>query len=398
MNKLTIDDLSLSNKRVLVRVDFNVPLTPDGTVADDLRIRAALPTIKKIISSGGFPVLMSHLGRPKGERKSEFSLQPVAQCLTGLLSSPVKFASDCVGTEVEEQSRLLEPGETLLLENLRFHIEETKNDPGFAEKLSKLGDVYVNDAFGTAHRAHASTEGVTKFFDQCAAGYLMEKELQYLIGALSNPARPFVAILGGAKISGKIDVIKNLFDKVDSILIGGAMTFTFFKAMGYEVGDSLLEEDRVEMAGEVLAKAKAKNVELILPVDIVVSDAADGSGEIRTVPFDGIPAGLKGLDIGEASITRFEKILSGAKAVVWNGPMGLFEVDKFATGTYRIAKILADITGRGAVTIVGGGDSASAVAKSGLQDKITHISTGGGASLELLEGKTLPGLAALSDK
>jgi len=398
MNKLTVDDLSLSNKRVLVRVDFNVPLTPDGTVADDLRVRAALPTIRRIISSGGFPVLMSHLGRPKGERKSEFSLQPVAQCLTGLLGSPVKFASDCVGAEVEDQSRLIEPGETLLLENLRFHIEETKNDPAFAEKLSRLGDVYVNDAFGTAHRAHASTEGVTKFFDQCAAGYLMEKELHYLIGALSNPARPFVAILGGAKISGKIDVIKNLFDKVDSILIGGAMAFTFFKAMGYEVGDSLLEEERVELAGEVLAEAKAKNVELILPVDIVVSDAADGSGEIRTVQSDGIPAGLKGLDIGEASIAGFENILSGAKTVVWNGPMGLFEVDKFATGTYRIARRLADITGRGAVTIVGGGDSASAVAKSGLQDKITHISTGGGASLELLEGKTLPGLAALSDK
>jgi len=398
MNKLTVDDLSLSNKRVFVTVDFNVPLTPDGTVADDLRVRAALPTIRRIISSGGFPVLMSHLGRPKGERKSEFSLQPVAQCLTGLLGSPVKFASDCVGAEVEEQSRLIEPSETLLLENLRFHIEETKNDPAFAEKLSRLGDVYVNDAFGTAHRAHASTEGVTKFFDQCAAGYLMEKELHYLIGALSNPARPFVAILGGAKISGKIDVIKNLFDKVDSILIGGAMAFTFFKAMGYEVGDSLLEEERVELAGEVLAEAKAKNVELILPVDIVVSDAADGSGEIWAVQSDGIPAGLKGLDIGEASIAGFENILSGAKTVVWNGPMGLFEVDKFATGTYRIARIIADITGRGAVTIVGGGDSASAVAKSGLQDKITHLSTGGGASLELLEGKTLPGLAALSDK
>jgi len=398
MNKLTIDDLSVVGKRVLVRVDFNVPITDDGSVANDLRIRAALPTIKKIISSGGLPILMSHLGRPKGERKSEFSLNPVAEALSGLLAGPVQFADDCVGDEVEEMSRSLKPGETLLLENLRFHIEETKNDPGFSEQLSKLGDVYVNDAFGTAHRAHASTEGVTKFFDQCAAGYLMQKELKYLVGALANPARPFVAILGGAKISGKIDVIKNLFGKVDSILIGGAMTFTFFKAMGYEVGGSLLEEDRIDMAGEVLKEAKQKNVELVLPEDIVVSKDADGSEEIRTVAANAIPADMKGLDIGVATVAHFEKILSGAKTVVWNGPMGLFEVDAFAAGTYKIAEILAEITDKGAVTIVGGGDSASAVAKSGLEAKISHISTGGGASLELLEGKTLPGLAALSDK
>ena len=398
MNKLTIDDIELSGKRVLVRVDFNVPLSPDGSVANDMRVRAALPTIKKIISSGGFPILMSHLGRPKGERKPEFSLEPVAGCLAGLIGSPVKFAEECIGSEMEEQSRSLQPGETLLLENLRFHAEETKNDEQFSESLSKLGDVYVNDAFGTAHRAHASTAGVTKFFDRCAAGYLMEKELRYLAGALANPARPFVAILGGAKISGKIDVIRNLFDRVETIVIGGAMAFTFFKAMGYEVGDSLVEADRIEMAKEILEESKSKRIEFVLPVDIVVSRASDGSTDAKTVPASAIPSGYKGLDIGEASIVRLEKAISEARTVVWNGPMGLFEVDLFAIGTTRVAELLAVATSNGAVTIVGGGDSAAAVAKSGLSDKITHISTGGGASLELLEGKTLPGIAALTDK
>ena len=398
MNKLTVDNLELSGKRALVRVDFNVPLSPDGEITNDLRIKAALPTIKKIISSGGYPILMSHLGRPKGKRKPEFSLRPVAECLSGLLGSPVEFASDCIGPDIEQASKSLKPSETLLLENLRFHKEETENDEGFSESLSKLGDVYVNDAFGTAHRAHASTTGVTKFFDKCAAGYLMEKELQYLVGALSDPVRPFVAVLGGAKISGKIDVIKNLFDKVDTILIGGAMAFTFFKAMKYEVGDSLIEPDRIEMAKDILDEAKAKNVSLLLPEDIVVSEASDGSADIKTVSADRIPVGLKGLDIGEATIAHFGKILSGAKTVVWNGPMGLFEVDKFAVGTNKVAELLAEITAKGAVTIVGGGDSAAAVTDSGLADKITHISTGGGASLELLEGKTLPGVAALTDK
>ncbi len=398
MNKLIVDDLDLIGKRVLMRVDFNVPLTSDGDVANDLRVQAVLPTIRKIISSGGKPVLMSHLGRPKGERKPEFSLEPIAACLSGLLGSPVTFASDCIGDEIVEQSKALEAGETMLVENVRFYKGETDNDDGFAKSLSELGDLYVNDAFGTAHRAHASTVGVTKYFDRCAAGYLMQKEIQYLVGALDKPARPFVAILGGAKISGKIDVIKNLFDKVDAILIGGAMMFTFFKAMGYETGESLVEDERIDVAKSVLEDAKALSVDLVLPEDVVVSEAADGSAAIRTVDVRSIPAGFKGLDIGEKSIDKFRSIISNAKTVVWNGPMGLFEVEQFAAGTNAIAQALADLTSSGAVTIVGGGDSAAAVAKSGLQERITHISTGGGASLELLEGKTLPGLAALTDK
>ncbi len=398
MNKLIVDDLDMNGKRVLVRVDFNVPLSSDGDVANDLRVRAALPTIRKIISSGGKPVLMSHLGRPKGERKPEFSLKPVAACLSGFLGSPVQFASDCIGDEVVAQTKALEAGETMLVENVRFYKGETDNDDDFAKSLSELGDLYVNDAFGTAHRAHASTVGVTKYFDKCAAGYLMQKEIEYLVGALDQPARPFVAILGGAKISGKIDVIRNLFDKVDSILIGGAMMFTFFKAMGYETGDSLVEEERIDMAKSVLEDAKARNVDFVLPTDVVISTAADGSVPVQTVDVKSIPKGYKGLDIGKNTVTKFKDVISNAKTVVWNGPMGLFEVKQFAVGTSAIAQALADLTSSGAVTIVGGGDSAAAVAKSGLQDKITHISTGGGASLELLEGKTLPGLAALTDK
>jgi len=397
MDKLTIDDLDLAGKRVLVRVDFNVPVK-DGKVADDLRVRSAAPTISSIIKSGGFPILMSHLGRPKGERIDKFSLEPVVSCLSGILGNPVKFAGDCVGDDVVAQSKSLGDSETLLLENLRFHKEETDNDAGFAKQLAENGDLYVNDAFGTAHRAHASTVGVTQYFDKCAAGYLIQKELKYLVNALDNPERPFVAILGGAKISGKIDVIRNLFGKVDSILIGGAMAFTFFKAKGWEVGNSLLEEDRVDMAREILDEAESKGVDLQLPVDIVVSDKDDGSADAKTVSADAIPSGLKGLDVGEKTLEEFESVLSKAKTVVWNGPMGLFEVDRFARGTYEMAEILSRISGTGAITIVGGGDSASAVAKAGVQEKISHISTGGGASLELLEGKELPGIAALTNK
>ncbi len=397
MEKLTIDDLDLVGKRVLVRVDFNVPIR-DGKVADDLRVRSAVPTINKIIKSGGFPVLMSHLGRPKGERDDDFSLEPVASCLAGILGSPVRFSNECIGEDIVDQTRSLQSSESIVLENLRFHEGEKKNDPKFAEELAKNGDLYVNDAFGTAHRAHASTVGVTKHFDQCASGYLIQKELQYLVNALEKPERPFVAILGGAKISGKIDVIRNLFDKVDSILIGGAMAFTFFKAKGWEVGDSLVEEERVDMAGEILSEAESKGIDLVLPVDIVVSEKDDGSADAATVSADSIPSGKKGLDVGEKTLEQFEKILCESKTVVWNGPMGLFEVDKFAKGTYEIAEILSRISGKGAITIVGGGDSASAVKKAGVQDKISHISTGGGASLELLEGKELPGIAALTDK
>lgn len=397
MEKLTIDDLDLAGKRVLVRVDFNVPIK-DGKVADDLRVRSAVPTINKIIKSGGFPVLMSHLGRPKGERDDKLSLEPVASCLSGVLGSPVRFANDCIGEDIVNQTRSLQSSESIVLENLRFHEGEKKNDPDFAAELAKNGDLYVNDAFGTAHRAHASTVGVTKHFDQCASGYLIQKELKYLVNALEKPERPFVAILGGAKISGKIDVIRNLFDKVDAILIGGAMAFTFYKAKGWEVGESLVEEERVDMAGEILSEAESKGVDLVLPVDIVVSEKDDGSADADTVSADSIPSGKIGLDVGEKTLGHFEEILSKSKTVVWNGPMGLFEVDKFAKGTYKIAEILSRISGKGAITIVGGGDSASAVKKAGVQDKISHISTGGGASLELLEGKELPGIAALTDK
>jgi phosphoglycerate kinase len=398
VEKLTIDDLELKGKKVLVRVDFNVPLDEKGAVTDDKRIVASLPTIKKILADGGKAILMSHLGRPKGKKLPDMSLAPVAKRLENLLGKPVKFASDCVGPEVEKAVSALKPGECLLLENLRFYAEEEKNDPEFAKKLAKLGDVYVNDAFGTAHRAHASTEGVTKYFDQCAAGYLMQKELKYLGMALADPKRPFVAILGGAKISGKIDVISNLMDKVDAILIGGGMAFTFFKAMGKEIGESLLESDKIDLAKEILTEADEKKVNFMLPRDVVVAPEAKDESVTQVVGIDAIPPDQLGLDIGPKTVEAFSKELAKAKTVLWNGPMGVFEVDKFAAGTVKVAQELARITEKGATTIVGGGDSASAVARAGLKDKLSHISTGGGASLEFLEGKTLPGVAALTDK
>jgi phosphoglycerate kinase len=398
VEKLTIDDLELKGKKVLVRVDFNVPLDEKGAVTDDKRIVASLPTIKKILADGGKAILMSHLGRPKGKKLPDMSLAPVAKRLQNLLGKPVKFASDCVGPEVEKAVSALKPGECLLLENLRFYAEEEKNDPEFAKKLAKLGDVYVNDAFGTAHRAHASTEGVTKYFDQCAAGYLMQKELKYLGMALADPKRPFVAILGGAKISGKIDVISNLMDKVDAILIGGGMAFTFFKAMGKEIGKSLLESDKIDLAKEILTEADEKKVNFMLPRDVVVAPEAKDESVTQVVGIDAIPPDQLGLDIGPKTVEAFSKELAKAKTVLWNGPMGVFEVDKFAAGTVKVAQELARITEKGATTIVGGGDSASAVARAGLKDKLSHISTGGGASLEFLEGKTLPGVAALTDK
>ena len=394
MNKLTIDDLELKDKKVLVRVDFNVPLDEKKEITDDKRIVESLPTIKKILDSGGKAILMSHLGRPKG-KTPDLSLLPVAQRLEKLLGKPVKFANDCIGPEVEKAVKGLKSAECLLLENLRFYAEEEKNDPEFAKKLAKWGDVYINDAFGTAHRAHASTEGVTKYFKQCAAGYLMEKELKYLGMALSDPKRPFAVLLGGAKISGKIDVIKNLMDKVDSILIGGGMAFTFYRAMGMEVGGSLVEEDKVGLAKEILSKAK---VELNLPLDFIVAKESKEGAETKVVDKDKIPKDWKGLDIGPKTIDLFSRKLQNAKTVVWNGPMGVFEVDEFSEGTEKIAKILAEITKKGATTIVGGGDTAAAVAQANLDDQMSHISTGGGASLEFLEGKVLPGVAALSDK
>jgi phosphoglycerate kinase len=397
MNKLTIDDLQVAGRKVLMRVDFNVPLK-EGVVKDDLRIRASLPSIYKIVNSGGKLILMSHLGRPDGQVVAKMSLKPVAVALEKLSGHKVYFAGDCIGPEAEQGAAALKNGEILLLENLRFHPEEEENNPDFAQKLAYLGDVYVNDAFGTAHRAHASTEGVTRYFDQSAAGYLMKKELDYLGTALANPKRPFVALLGGAKISGKIDVITNLLNKVDKIIIGGGMAFTFEKAMGQEIGGSLLETDKVELAGRVLKDATAKNVKLVLPVDFACATEISDAAQVTNCPAGKIPANLKGLDIGPETIKLFAAELAGCKTVVWNGPMGVFETEKFAIGTMKMAQVLADLTATGAITIVGGGDSAAAVAKAGLEDKFSHVSTGGGASLEFLEGKVLPGVAALTDR
>ncbi len=396
MNKITVADINFRNRRALVRVDFNVPLDEKQHITDDRRIRAALPTIKKILDDGGIVVACSHLGRPKGKHVPEMSLKPVADRLSELLGQEVTFAEDCIGPEASNVVDKLKPGEIVLLENLRFHEEETKNDSDFAAKLARLGDVYVNDAFGSAHRAHASTEGVTKHFDQAVAGYLMEKELKYLGEAVADPKRPFAAILGGAKISGKIDVIINLLDKVDLLLIGGGMVFTFAKARGYTVGDSLVEEERIDMAREIMAKVQNSRAKLVFPVDAVVATDLNSS-QTEVVGIDNIPNGKMGLDIGPKSIELFGQELSIAKTIVWNGPMGVFEREAFAKGTFELAKLLAKLTDQGATTIIGGGDSASAVQKAGVDDKLSHISTGGGASLEFLEGKELPGVAALTN-
>jgi phosphoglycerate kinase len=398
MNKLTVEDLDLKGKRVLMRVDFNVPLE-NGKVADDKRIRAALPTIKYISNAEGKLILMSHLGRPKGKRVPELSLQPCVAVLSALLGKKVRFVDDCIGEAVEAAVESLGEGDILLLENLRYYPEETENDPDFAAKLAQLGDVYVNDAFGTAHRAHASTEGVTHHVPQSAAGYLMMKELDYLGGVLADPVKPFVAILGGAKISGKIDIISNLLPRVDNIIIGGGMAYTFFKAQGKEIGKSLLEEDKIDLAKELLAQGGQK---IILPVDCMVSDTFDFTarrvGALKKVAADAIPVNEFSLDIGPKSIETFGSIISAAKTVVWNGPMGVFEIEETARGTYAIANALAEATARGATTVIGGGDSASAIHKAGVADNVSHVSTGGGASLELMEGKVLPGVAALTDK
>ncbi len=398
MKKLTIDDIDVKGKRVLMRVDFNVPLK-GGQVVDDTRIRAALPSIRHIIGQGGKLVLMSHLGRPKGSRVADMSLRPCAEVLERLLGKPVAFAEDCVGAPAESAVDRMQPGDVLLLENLRFHTEEEKNDAAFARNLARLGDLYVNDAFGSAHRAHASTEGVTRFFKQSAAGYLMTKELDYLGRVIGNPSRPYVAVLGGAKISGKIDVITNLLPKVDTIIIGGGMVFTFYKAKGLPVGTSLVEEDKVDLARRILADGGPK---ILLPSDCIVTDALDVKagklGALKTVGAEAIPSDWKGVDIGPRSIAAFRAVLKDARTVIWNGPMGVFEIDATARGTFAIAGILAEITARGAVTVIGGGDSAAAVEKAGLADKVSHVSTGGGASLEFIEGKVLPGVAALTDK
>jgi len=398
MAKLTVDDVDVKGKRVLMRVDFNVPLK-GGRVADDTRIRAAVPTIRSIVGRGGRLVLVSHLGRPDGKRVPEMSLRPCVEALSGLLGATVNFAEDCVGPAAESAVAGLKPGEVLLLENLRFHPEEEANESGFARRLAALGDVYVNDAFGTAHRAHASTEGVTRCFSQSAAGYLMVKELDYLGRVIGHPERPYVAILGGAKISGKIDVITNLLPRVDRILIGGGMAFTFLKAQGFEVGSSLVEPDKIELAGRLLAQAAGN---IVLPVDFLVTETLDVKarkvGPLTAVDAERIPAGTKGVDIGPRSVERFRGELAGARTVVWNGPMGVFEIPATAEGTFAVARIMAEITAAGAVTVIGGGDSAAAIETAGMAERVSHVSTGGGASLEFIEGKRLPGVAALTDR
>ncbi|BAS56103.1 phosphoglycerate kinase [Leptolyngbya boryana NIES-2135] len=400
MPKKTINDLSsadLQGKRVLVRADFNVPLDEQGNITDDTRIRAALPTINALTSKGAKVILCSHFGRPKNGPEDKYRLTPVGTRLSELLGKPVVKTNDCIGDEATAAVNAMQPGDVVLLENVRFYKEEEKNDPAFAEKLASVADLYVNDAFGTAHRAHASTEGVTKYLKPSVAGLLIEKELEYLQSAIENPKRPLAAIVGGSKVSSKIGVIETLLDKVDKLLIGGGMVFTFYKARGLAVGKSLVEEDKLELAKALEAKAKEKGVDLLLPTDVVVADNFSPDANTQTVSVDSIPDGWMGLDIGPDSVKTFQAALEQCKSVIWNGPMGVFEMDKFAKGTEAIAHTLAELTPKGTSTIIGGGDSVAAVEKVGLADQMSHISTGGGASLELLEGKELPGIAALDE-
>jgi phosphoglycerate kinase len=407
MAKLSLRDLEVRGKRVLMRVDFNVPLDSDGKIGDDSRIRAALPSLDYLLERGARVILCSHLGRPKGKKEATMSLRPIVQALSDLLLRPVAFVDDCIGEKVEKTISIMQNGDCLLLENLRFYAEEEANNPEFAKKLAAFADIYVNDAFGTAHRAHASTEGVTRHIKQCAAGFLMEKELKYLGEELSNPQRPFVAILGGAKVSDKIKVIENLLDKADTILIGGAMAYTFRKSQGFEIGKSLVELDRLDVSKKVLEIASQKKKRFELPADHVMAEPVeteklDKKGR-KVIEFrnpentkdPNIRPGWEGVDIGSKAIQDFSALIKGAKTVFWNGPMGIFEMKPFAKGTFDIAKAIAE---SGAKSIIGGGDSVKAIHAAGLSDKITFLSTGGGASLEFLEGKTLPGVAALTDK
>jgi phosphoglycerate kinase len=396
-NKLSVQDLNPSGKRVLVRVDFNVPLDENQKITDDTRIRESLKTIQFLSDKGAKVVLCSHLGRPKGVDE-KLRLKPVADRLAELLKKPVKALKDCVGPEVEKEVAALKNGEVALLENVRFYPEEEKNNPEFAKKLAALADIYVNDAFGTAHRAHASTEGVAHLVPQAAAGFLMMKEIEYLGGALSNPAAPFVAIVGGSKVSTKMDVIQNLMKIVDVLIIGGGMSYTFLKARKFEIGKSLCENDKIELTKQLMIQAIDTDVPILLPIDHVVADKFDAKANVRTVPRGGIPEGWEGMDIGPATVEKYSHFIKGAKTIFWNGPVGVFEMEPFAKGTFAIAKLMAEASERGATTIVGGGDSVAAVTQMGLSSKMSHISTGGGASLEFMEGKQLPGIVALTEK
>ncbi len=398
-NKMTLKDVDLAGGRALMRVDFNVPLAGDGGVADDFRIRSALPSIEYILKQDAKLILMSHLGRPKGKRVQGLSLAPVRDVLENLLGVPVGFVGDCIGPEVEGRAASLEGGEVLLLENLRFHSEETDNDRAFAERLAGLGDIYVNDAFGTAHRAHASTEGVTHFISPAVAGFLVEREIEFLGRLVAEPEKPFLAILGGAKISGKIDVIKNLMDKVEVMLIGGGMANTFLKAGGVETGASLVEESGLGLAGEIMELAEARRVKFLLPVDYVAADRVEeGAATVAVGSGEPVPEGYSIVDVGPDTVSLFTEEIMRARTVFWNGPVGVFEVEGFARGTIELLRAVAEATSRGAVSILGGGDTASAARTAGVADRITHISTGGGASLEFVEGRVLPGIAALTDR
>lgn len=396
MAKLTLNDIDCKGKTVLMRVDFNVPIK-DGKISDDNRIVQALKSIKFVVEHGAKLILTSHLGRPAGEPSPEFSLKPVADHLATLVDVPVHFAEDCIGEKADKVIKKAKMGEIVLLENVRFHDGEKKNDSEFAKQLSAHADLFVNDAFGSSHRAHASVAGVTEYLQPSVSGFLLEKEIQYLEGSVNNPARPFVAILGGAKVSDKIGVIKNLLDKVDTIIIGGGMTYTFYKAKGLPIGSSLVEEDKVDLARDLIEQAKKAGISLMLPVDSVVAKEFKNDAEHKIVGQDGIEDGWMALDIGPESAIGFGNQIKDAKTVVWNGPMGVFEMENFSDGTFTVAEALAEATKRGATTIIGGGDSASAIKLAGVEDKVSHVSTGGGASLEYLEGNVLPGVAALTD-
>ncbi|MEX0772011.1 MAG: phosphoglycerate kinase [Balneolales bacterium] len=397
MAKLTLNDIDVNRKKVVMRVDFNVPIK-NGKIGDDNRIQKALPSIRHVIENNGLLILLSHLGRPKGKPAEEFSLHPVAEHLRALVDTEVFFGSDCIGPEAEKAVSQAGYGQIVLLENVRFHEGETKNDPAFSQELAKLGEVFVNDAFGSSHRAHSSVAGITDYLQPAAAGYLLEREIDYLEGSVQDPQRPFVAIIGGAKVSDKIGVIENLINKVDSIIIGGGMTYTFYKALNLPIGNSLVEEDKVSLAAELMERAKRNNVEILLPLDSVVAKEFNNDAEHKVVPKDGIEDGWMALDIGPKSSELFGDEIKNAKTIIWNGPMGVFEMDNFAKGTFAIAGAMSTATENGAITIIGGGDSASAIKKAGLENNVSHVSTGGGASLEYLEGKVLPGIQVLTEK